>query len=220
MFVSPTRLAVNFDKRVFFNPFFQIHNVPFTMSDKDLLKLCKESTKNPNAYLTECRIMRKKLSSNVNGKTKLGASKGFAFVEFEKHEDALACLKKLNNNPDVFKKDRVGFYLCFYNVICCFQRPIVEFSIENRSALRLREQRALKNQPPQKSSKKGKFKKETVDNAAAVEKTKRSMMKGGAKPLPKKFFAAKGKSKKSIKGKKKPSKKDNKKKSKKAQFFC
>ena len=75
------------------------------------MKICKEAAKNPKAYVTECRIMRKKLSNNSGGKIKLGASKGYAFVEFKNHEDALACLKKLNNNPEIFKKDRVR---CFY----------------------------------------------------------------------------------------------------------
>lgn len=77
------------------------------MTEKELLQICKEATKNPKAYITECRIMRKKIANNSGGKIKLGTSKGFAFVEFKSHEDALACLKKLNNNPHIFKKERV-----------------------------------------------------------------------------------------------------------------
>uniref|UniRef100_A0AC34F4D1 RRM domain-containing protein n=1 Tax=Panagrolaimus sp. ES5 TaxID=591445 RepID=A0AC34F4D1_9BILA len=181
MFVSPTRLS--------------IHNVPFTMTEKELLQVCKEAAKNPKAYITECRIMRKKLANNVGGKIKLGASKGFAFVEFKTHEDALACLKKLNNNPHIFKKER---------------RPIVEFSIENRAALRLREQRVTKNQQKEPQKKLNQAALEKMANEAALEKTKKVMMKGGAKPLPKKFFT-KGKGAKKTKGKKKLSKKGNKK---------
>lgn len=51
---------------------------------------------------------------------------------------------------------------------------------------------------------------EKIANEAALEKTKKAMMKGGAKPLPKKFFT-KGKGGKKAKGKKKSSKKGNKK---------
>lgn len=83
------------------------------MDEKELLRICKDAAKNPKAYITECRIMRKKLANNVGGKVKLGASKGYAFVEFKNHEDALNCLKKLNNNPDVFKKNRVRFVFLF-----------------------------------------------------------------------------------------------------------
>lgn len=214
MFVSPTRLSVTIVTVacifLFFK--FQIHNIPYTMTEKELLQVCKEAAKNPKAYITECRIMRKKIANNIGGKIKLGASKGFAFVEFKTHEDALACLKKLNNNPHIFKKERVCllyFFLLFTLIFFPFQRPIVEFSIENRAALRLREQRVLKNQPPQKKMNQAAL--EKIANEAALEKTKKAMMKGGAKPLPKKFFTKGKGGKKSTKGKKKSSKKVNKK---------
>ncbi|KAA6375405.1 MAG: putative RNA-binding protein 28 [Streblomastix strix] len=42
-------------------------------------------------------IVREKVNSEGGG---IGRSKGFAFVEFNEHEDALACLRMLNNNPD------------------------------------------------------------------------------------------------------------------------
>ena len=56
-------------------------------------------------------------------------SKGFGFVEFAKHEDALAVLRKLNNNPAYFGKER---------------RPIVEFAIENSLELNKRQDRLRK----------------------------------------------------------------------------
>lgn len=43
-------------------------------------------------------------------------SKRYGFVEFVEHDVALAALRQLNNNPDVFTKD---------------SRPIVEFAIED-----------------------------------------------------------------------------------------
>ncbi|KAH9628510.1 hypothetical protein HF086_017336 [Spodoptera exigua] len=57
-------------------------------------------------------------------------SKGYGFVMFTRHEDALACLRKLNNNPDVFDKNN---------------RPIVSFSIEDRTALNARKKRLEKS---------------------------------------------------------------------------
>lgn len=61
---------------------------------------------------------------------KKAPSKEYAFVSFEKHLDALAALRNVNNNPTVFTKDR---------------RPIVEFSIENRKALLARQKRLEKS---------------------------------------------------------------------------
>ena len=46
------------------------------------------------------------------------------------HDTALSVLRVLNNNPEVFRKD---------------QRPIVEFSIENRKALNARQKRLEKS---------------------------------------------------------------------------
>lgn len=57
--------------------------------------------------ISECRIMREKKGSDKKGHAILGKSKGFGFVEFTTHEQALKCLNKLNNNPNVFTDDRV-----------------------------------------------------------------------------------------------------------------
>ncbi len=37
-----------------------------------------------------------------------GKSKGFAFVEFAEHKDAVACLDKLNNNSQIFTDAKVN----------------------------------------------------------------------------------------------------------------
>lgn len=34
-------------------------------------------------------------------------SRGFGFVNFLSHQDALSALKHLNNNPDIFTKEKV-----------------------------------------------------------------------------------------------------------------
>lgn len=50
------------------------------------------------------------LNLNFRRKNKLllNRSKGYGFVTFTRHEDALACLRKLNNNPDIFDKNNVS----------------------------------------------------------------------------------------------------------------
>ncbi|MPC86153.1 RNA-binding protein 28 [Portunus trituberculatus] len=71
--------------------------------------------------------MRNLKNLDENGKP---MSRGYGFVSFTKHEHALAALRSVNNNPEVFTND---------------QRPIVEFSLENRSVLKAREKRMEKS---------------------------------------------------------------------------
>lgn len=61
----------------------------------------------------------------VHGKMK-GQSLGYAFVEFQKHEHALRALRHFNNNPETFGPQK---------------RPIVEFSLEDRRKLKVKELR-------------------------------------------------------------------------------
>ncbi|CEM05593.1 unnamed protein product [Vitrella brassicaformis CCMP3155] len=63
------------------------------------------------------------------GQEKVRRSKGFAFVDFGRHRVALATLRYLNNNPTVFAKQK---------------RPIVEFAIEDKRALKYKEMRREK----------------------------------------------------------------------------
>merc|ERR1712110_1310942 len=66
------------------------------------------------------KIMRDfKKSTTAGSKGAVGASKGFGFVTYTTHAAALNALRKVNNNPLVIRKE---------------QRPIIEFSIENRTA--------------------------------------------------------------------------------------
>lgn len=53
--------------------------------------------------------MRNKKGKDDNGRAILGKSKGFGFVEFTEHLDALTCLRNLNNNPDIFTDKKVQF---------------------------------------------------------------------------------------------------------------
>ncbi|TRY61643.1 hypothetical protein TCAL_06672 [Tigriopus californicus] len=112
MFVSPFRLCVR--------------NLPPDFSDMKLKKLfVKHAT--PKAGITESKIIRDMTKLDKDG---LGKSKGYGFVTFKSHEDALNALRKVNNNPKCFLKDA---------------RPIVEFSVENRKAVNAREKRLQKS---------------------------------------------------------------------------
>lgn len=144
MFVSPTRLVV--------------HNIPFPLKDAELKLTCAQSAKCELSNITECKIMRQKKGISPKGRPLLGRSKGFAFVAFKEHAQALACIKHMNNNPETFTNER---------------RPIVEFSIESINAIKLKENRlnkSLRNQ----------------DDPELI-RTKQTIMKSGKKYLPKRL---------------------------------
>lgn len=107
MFVSRTRLIV--------------HNVPASWDDKKLRELFTKYSS--NAVIKEARIMRNLKMVDGWGVAK---SKEYGFVMFATHEAALRALRAVNNNPEIFSKNK---------------RPIVAFSIENRAKLRARERR-------------------------------------------------------------------------------
>ena len=115
MFVSPTRLCVR--------------NLPLDIEDKKLKQIMLKFADDPKAKITESKVMRD-FKQNVGQKGAVGASKGYGFVTYTTHESALNALRKINNNPSVFHKE---------------QRPIIEFSIENRSALNARQKRLEKS---------------------------------------------------------------------------
>ncbi|VIO93281.1 RNA-binding protein, putative [Brugia malayi] len=148
MFVSPTRLVV--------------HNLPKPLTDKAFRSMCFIAAGNPDAKITECRIWRDRNKLGTSGEA---VSRGFGFVNFLNHEDALSAMKHLNNNPDIFTKEK---------------RPIVEFSIENLVALRLRESRLKKSQQNQKGNEQVICDKNKLD----LEQTKKHLSAGGQKPLP------------------------------------
>lgn len=105
-----------------------IHNLPQSVDDTRLKQIFMKNIKedHPKAKIVECKVMR-----NKNKDGKLGTSKGFAFVAFSKPEHSLAALRKLNNNPNIFSKEK---------------RPIVEFSIENLVAINKKKTRLARSQ--------------------------------------------------------------------------
>ncbi|XP_073435337.1 RNA-binding protein 28 isoform X2 [Dendrobates tinctorius] len=114
IFVSKTRLCV--------------HNIPKSVDDKKLRQLLLTAAGGDRSVkIKECRVMRDLKSVPGNPK---GKSLGFAFVEFVDHEHALAALRQMNNNPDLFGPKK---------------RPIVEFSLEDMDKLKLKERRAQRS---------------------------------------------------------------------------
>ncbi|XP_069485659.1 RNA-binding protein 28 [Ambystoma mexicanum] len=114
IFVSKTRLCV--------------HNIPKSVDDKRLRTLFVEAAGGgKRVRLKECRVMRdlKGLAGNAKGQ-----SLGYAFVEFQDHVHALAALRHVNNNPELFGPKK---------------RPIVEFSLEDLRKLKIKEMRTQRS---------------------------------------------------------------------------
>ncbi|KAK2894537.1 hypothetical protein Q8A67_011766 [Cirrhinus molitorella] len=124
IYVSKTRLCV--------------HNLPKSVDQQKLKKLCLSAAGGKGVRITECRVMydRKPVQGQVIGK-----SLGFGFVGFEEHEHALQALRHLNNNPDIFGSQK---------------RPIVEFSLEDGRKLKLK---AMRLENSKKQLKKGRSQK-------------------------------------------------------------
>ncbi|CAF1209655.1 unnamed protein product [Rotaria magnacalcarata] len=100
-----------------------IHNLPKHVDDNILRKLIidtltTDKIPKKDIILKECRVMK----TSKDAKKSLG----FGFVSLARHEIALRIIELLNNNKLVFGPNR---------------RPIVQFSIENRRALQLKEER-------------------------------------------------------------------------------
>lgn len=122
IFISPLRLCVR--------------NIPTHVDEKELKKIFKDAAGQSAAKVDECRIMRDRTRLNSAG---VGKSQGFGFVSFSEHQHALTALRHVNNNPDIFGKDK---------------RLIVEFSLENRKALETqarRKERFLSKREQQKN---------------------------------------------------------------------
>lgn len=122
IFVSTTRLCV--------------HNLPEMLKDKQLEGIFRKHAP-AGAEITECRIMRNLKDIDENNEPR---SRGYGFITFMDHEHALAALRKINNNPNIFTNA---------------QRPVVEFSLENRSVLQARQKRMEKSREKNPLWKKG-----------------------------------------------------------------
>ena len=89
----------------------------------------------------------------------VGRSFGYAFVNYSKHEHALFALRTLNNNPEIFGAEK---------------RPIVEFSLEDKRVLQIKEQRRIKQLAKNKEQKKAKMA-ETKEESAEPTLSKKAL---------------------------------------------
>ncbi|KAM6152128.1 RNA-binding protein 28 [Erethizon dorsatum] len=111
-----------------------LHNLPKAVDDKQLRKLLLNATRGEKGVrIKECRVMRD--LKGVHGNMK-GQSLGYAFAEFQEHEHALRALRHINNNPEIFGP---------------LKRPIVEFSLEDRRKLKMKEMRIQRSLQKMKS---------------------------------------------------------------------
>ena len=98
-----------------------IRNVPTTMDEKTLRSLfvnAVQARTGRQPSVKQARLLRDTERLDGLGQQR---SRGMGFVEFAQHQDALAALRAVNNNPTIFGKDR---------------RPIVEFALEDARAAR------------------------------------------------------------------------------------
>ncbi|MED6155897.1 hypothetical protein PIB30_009673 [Stylosanthes scabra] len=105
-----------------------IYNVPKSMSEKELKKLCIDAVIY-RATKQKPMIRQIKFLKDVKKGGKVVQehfSRGVAFVEFSEHQHALVALRVLNNNPETFGPEH---------------RPIVEFALDNVQTLKLRKSR-------------------------------------------------------------------------------
>lgn len=89
--------------------------------------------------IKQAKIVRD--NDRVDAKTKLGRSKGYGFIEFVSHADALACLRWLNANPTAIPVAKKRKEKSQDDIVPMKQTPIVEFAMENVLVLRGRAKR-------------------------------------------------------------------------------
>ncbi|KAF1897278.1 hypothetical protein Lal_00034981 [Lupinus albus] len=104
-----------------------IYNLPKSMSEKELKKLCIDAVK---SKATKQKPMVRQIKFLKDGRKGNAVperySRGVAFVEFSEHQHALVALRVLNNNPETFNSEH---------------RPIVEFALDNVQTLKLRKEK-------------------------------------------------------------------------------
>jgi nucleolar protein 4 len=103
--------------------------------DEELEENLKTPGPDRKVWVKQAKVIRE--VDRIDPLTKKPKSKGYGFIEFTSHADALACLRFLNNNPNTFGKD-VGTDAAALKTA---KRPIVEFAVENRLVLKKRVER-------------------------------------------------------------------------------
>ncbi|KAL9921717.1 LOW QUALITY PROTEIN: RNA-binding protein 28 [Glossina fuscipes fuscipes] len=137
-----------------------IHNLPLNYNNDKLRDIIETYT---GFKPHECRVMRE---NNIARDHPKGKSKGYGFMSFKTHQEALLALRKLNNNPKIFSQQH---------------RPIVAFSIEDREVHRIKEKRTEKSKLNNPT-----FKQKLVEHKRMIEHgklSKKSFLKTGPKSL-------------------------------------
>ncbi|KAK9821067.1 hypothetical protein WJX74_008230 [Apatococcus lobatus] len=108
-----------------------LHNLPVTLDEAALRQhvttAVRERATKAHPEYKQVKILKKAAKS---GKTS-GPSRGVAFVEFASHDHAMAALRQMNNNPNIFG---------------AADTPIVEFAVDSLKALQKQEARAQRVQ--------------------------------------------------------------------------
>ena len=86
-----------------------MRNLPPELDGKQLKKIVVDAVKR-RATQAEPKILHAKLLMDPNrldadGKPR---SRGLGFVEFGEHEHAIAALRAMNNNPEIFTPQKAG----------------------------------------------------------------------------------------------------------------
>ncbi|KAH8269600.1 hypothetical protein KR018_010026 [Drosophila ironensis] len=130
-----------------------IHNLPQNYDNEKLKQMAQTYT---GFRPHECRVMREQ---KVTPEHPQGKSKGFGFLSFDTHQRALAALRKLNNNPNIFGTQH---------------RPIVAFSIEDRAVHKIKEKRTERS----------KLSNPTYQSKQQQRKERRQQKRNGQLPKP------------------------------------
>ena len=125
-----------------------IRNLPLNISEKKLKLICKQAVLsgrininaneiqkdlilNKNSLMNWKEIPIKQIiiirdKNRISSTTGQARSKKYGFIEFKYHLHALACLRFLNNNPNIFTIQA---------------RPIIEFALDDQRKLHIRKKR-------------------------------------------------------------------------------
>ncbi|CAL0303428.1 unnamed protein product [Lupinus luteus] len=119
-----------------------IYNLPKSMSEKELKKLCIDAVKSKatkqKPIIRQIKFLKDGRKGNAVPER---YSRGVAFVEFSEHQHALVALRVLNNNPETFNSEH---------------RPIVEFALDNVQTLKLRKEKIQYQQQAPRDDNEGK----------------------------------------------------------------
>lgn len=132
-------------------------------------------------WVKQAKIIRE--ADRIDSVTKKPKSKGYGFIEFTSHADAIACLRFMNNNTACFLKAMDSDK----EAASGKKKPVVEFAVENRLVLKKRTERNKNGVEKPKSVSKGKETavKRKRDGDDVVSKKKAAITKDNPAPFTK-----------------------------------